>query len=113
LQESPKTKVLGESDSEDEALVRKNKTSNTPKPIEVKTSESAATNNPYRRSLKGSPSLEHLVRTKKISIHQPAAEASKVKESMHGSFVGRTMSSKTSPQNVGHRKRGKVKIAHI
>lgn len=104
------TKVVGESDSEDEVLVRKNKASNTSKPVETEASNSLTVNNPYRRSLKGSPSLEQLVRTKKVSIHQPATDASKVKESMHGSFVGRDMSSKTNSQSAGHRKRGKVQL---
>ncbi|KAG2174056.1 hypothetical protein INT44_000170 [Umbelopsis vinacea] len=108
IQSLSNAKMLSETESEDEALVRQSKPSNTPKKIENELNElTTATNNPYRRSLKDSPSLEQLARTKKMSLHQPATDNGKVKESMHGSLVVKDPS-KTTAQSSGHRKRGRT-----
>lgn len=102
-------KLTSETESEDEALVRQTKPSSTPKKMESEPNESTMTsNNPYRRSLKDSPSLEQLARTKKVSLHQPTNDSGKVKESMHGSLVVRDPS-KNAVQIGGRRKRGKVR----
>jgi hypothetical protein len=109
IQSLTNVKLMSETESEDEVLVRQTKPSNTPKKIESELNESTTTSkNPYRRSLKDSPSLEQLARTKKVSLHQPTHDSGKVKESMHGSLVVRDPSKNTG-QNGGHRKRGKVR----
>jgi hypothetical protein len=109
LQSLTNAKLLSETESEDEALVRQLKPSNTPKKIEIEPNELTTTsNNPYRRSLKDSQSLEQLARTKKVSLHQPTTDSGKVKESMHGSLVVRDPSKNTAQNG---RKRGKVRNA--
>ncbi|KAJ2960500.1 hypothetical protein NQZ79_g4168 [Umbelopsis isabellina] len=96
------------SDSEEESLIRVAKPSQKSKTLQSEAQLGGSPNNPFRQSLKNSPSAEQLVRTKKVSILQAPTEHSKVMESMHGSLAARSAPGKTTSSTPGQRKRGKT-----
>lgn len=96
------------SDSEEEALIRVAKPSRKSKTLQSEVQLTGSPGNPFRQSLRNSPSVEQLVRTKKVSIIQAPAEHSKVMESMHGSLAARGGPAKSTSSAPGQRKRGKV-----
>ncbi|KAG2180831.1 hypothetical protein INT43_008410 [Umbelopsis isabellina] len=96
------------SDSEEEALIRVAKPSRKSKTQQNEAQLSGSPNNPFRQSLKNSPSAEQLVRKKKVSIIQAPTEHSKVMESMHGSLAAKSAPGKSTSSAPGQRKRGKT-----